>query len=230
MDHPSIPLAHAHPSRARLGPMARAADTLELTGCDVTRAKARRWCRPPAHAPPARRAALSARPQILVVGAGGIGCELVKNLVLSGFLDITMIDLDTIDYSNLNRQFLFRKEHVGRSKCEVAREAVLRFPHDDGLRITAHHGNIKESRFDLDFFKTFSIVLNALDNVDARRHVNRCCLAAAVPLIESGTTGYLGQARAIIKGRSSCCERRRGPNPRPSRRPSLAREGSPPPP
>ena len=54
-----------------------------------------------------------------MVGAGGIGCELLKTLVLSGFEDIEMIDLDTIDISNLNRQFLFRKRHVGMSKAQV---------------------------------------------------------------------------------------------------------------
>lgn len=44
-----------------------------------------------------------------MVGAGGIGCELVKNLVMSGFKDFVMIDLDTIDVTNLNRQFLFNR-------------------------------------------------------------------------------------------------------------------------
>jgi len=55
--------------------------------------------------------------KLLVVGAGGIGCELIKNLVMMGFNDIEMIDLDTIDVSNLNRQFLFRSKHVGKSKA-----------------------------------------------------------------------------------------------------------------
>ena len=59
-----------------------------------------------------------------MVGAGGIGCELVKNLVLSGFEHITMIDLDTIDYSNLNRQFLFRPSDVGHAKSTCAAKAV----------------------------------------------------------------------------------------------------------
>ena len=62
--------------------------------------------------------------KLLVVGAGGIGCELLKNLVLSGFEDIDVIDLDTIDVSNLNRQFLFRSHHVGKSKCLIAAETV----------------------------------------------------------------------------------------------------------
>lgn len=84
---------------------------------------------------------------ILIVGAGGIGCEVLKNCVLSGFPKISIVsieisfvnikliiqfnfwqlDLDTIEVSNLNRQFLFHKEHVGRSKAEVAKESALRF-------------------------------------------------------------------------------------------------------
>jgi ubiquitin-like 1-activating enzyme E1 B len=54
-----------------------------------------------------------------MVGAGGIGCELLKNLVLTGFGEIHIVDLDTIDLSNLNRQFLFRNEHIKKSKAMV---------------------------------------------------------------------------------------------------------------
>lgn len=54
-----------------------------------------------------------------MVGAGGIGCELLKNLVLTGFGEIHIVDLDTIDLSNLNRQFLFRNEHIKKSKALV---------------------------------------------------------------------------------------------------------------
>ncbi len=65
------------------------------------------------------------------------------------------------------------------------------------VRIKARHDNIKSEEYNVDFFKKFILVLNALDNLDARRHVNRLCLASETPLIESGTQGYLGQVRLI---------------------------------
>lgn len=61
---------------------------------------------------------------------------------------------------------------------------------------------MKNPEFDVDFFKQFDVVLNGLDNLDARRHVNRLCLAADVPLVESGTTGFLGQV--ILRAFWSC--------------------------
>ena len=78
------------------------------------------------------------------------------------------------------------------------------------MNVKAYHDNIKSSQFDSHYFAQFNVVLNALDNVDARRHVNRLtyviyftiserlCLAADVPLIDSGTTGYLGQVNHNI--------------------------------
>jgi ubiquitin-like 1-activating enzyme E1 B len=147
--------------------------------------------------------------KILCVGAGGIGCEVLKNLVLSGVGAVDLIDLDTIDVSNLNRQFLFRKQHVGQSKALVAAEVAGAFNKD--VEINAFHGNVKETRFGIDYIKKFNVVLNALDNVDARRHMNRLCLAANVPLIDSGTTGYLGQVMPIFKGLTSCYECRPKP-------------------
>lgn len=142
--------------------------------------------------------------RVLVVGAGGIGCELLKNLLLTGFSNLDVIDLDTIDVSNLNRQFLFQKKHVGRSKAQVAKESVLQFC--PGASITAYHDSIMNTEYDVEFFRKFTLVMNALDNRAARNHVNRMCLAADVPLIESGTAGYLGQVTVIKKGVTECYE------------------------
>ncbi|KAI8625801.1 ThiF family protein [Xylariaceae sp. FL1651] len=140
--------------------------------------------------------------QVLMVGAGGIGCELLKNLVLTGFGEVHIVDLDTIDLSNLNRQFLFRHEHIKKPKALVAKEAAQRF--NPNVKIVAYHANIKDAQFNLEWFREFKLVFNALDNLEARRHVNRMCLAADVPLIESGTTGFNGQVQVIKKGVTAC--------------------------
>ncbi|KAJ4991303.1 Ubiquitin-activating enzyme E1-like protein [Stagonosporopsis vannaccii] len=140
--------------------------------------------------------------RVLMVGAGGIGCELLKNLVLTGFGEIHIVDLDTIDLSNLNRQFLFRNEHIKKSKALVAKESAHKF--NPNVKIEAYHDNIKDPQFDVAWFQTFNIVFNALDNIDARRHVNKMCLAANVPLIESGTTGFNGNVQVIKKGHTEC--------------------------
>lgn len=165
--------------------------------------------------------------RVLLVGAGGIGSELLKNIVCCGFgslptkytssngttevhsaadsrrkAEIVVIDLDTIDLSNLNRQFLFRKHHIKKSKAFVAKETASQF--NPSVNIDANHGSIFDSRYNVEFFESFDLVFNALDNLAARRHVNRMCLAASVPLIESGTSGFNGQVQAIKKGVTEC--------------------------
>ncbi|KAK0704863.1 hypothetical protein B0H67DRAFT_497926 [Lasiosphaeris hirsuta] len=149
--------------------------------------------------------------RVLMVGAGGIGCELLKNLVLAGFGEVHIVDLDTIDLSNLNRQFLFRHEHIKKPKALVAKEAAQKF--NPSVKILAHHANIKDPEFTIEWFSSFTIVFNALDNLDARRYVNKMCLAADVPLIESGTTGFNGQVQVVKKGVTACydCEPKETP-------------------
>lgn len=104
--------------------------------------------------------------------------------------------------SNLNRQFLFRKKHVKQPKAIVAAKTASSF--NPNVKLEAYHANIKEDRFNVAWFRQFDLVFNALDNLDARRHVNKQCLLASVPLIESGTTGFLGQVQVIIHGKTEC--------------------------
>jgi ubiquitin-like 1-activating enzyme E1 B len=87
---------------------------------------------------------------------------------------------------------------VGRAHTrQVAKESANKF--NPNPKIEAYHDNIKDPQFNVAWFKGFDIVFNALDNLDARRHVNKMCLAANVPLIESGTTGFNGQVQVIKK-------------------------------
>jgi ubiquitin-like 1-activating enzyme E1 B len=98
---------------------------------------------------------------------------------------------------------------IGQIRCEenandpqVAKDAANTF--NPKINIVAHHANIKDAQFNVSWFRGFNIVFNALDNLDARRHVNKMCLAADVPLIESGTTGFNGQVQVIKKGVTAC--------------------------
>ncbi len=87
-------------------------------------------------------------------------------------------------------------------RIQVAKDAAHKF--NPNVKLEAHHANIKDPQFNTDWFKTFTLVFNALDNLEARRHVNRMCLAADVPLIESGTTGFNGQVQVVKKGVTAC--------------------------
>ncbi|KAJ5522831.1 hypothetical protein N7513_007025 [Penicillium frequentans] len=148
--------------------------------------------------------------KILVIGAGGLGCEILKNLALSGFKDIHVIDMDTIDISNLNRQFLFRQADIGKPKAEVAAAFVEK--RVKGVNITPYVGKIQDK--DEDYYMQFKIIICGLDSIEARRWINSTLVGmvdfenpeSLKPLIDGGTEGFKGQARVILPTLSSCIE------------------------
>lgn len=161
--------------------------------------------------------------KVLVVGAGGLGCEIIKNLAMCGFKSIDVIDMDTIDISNLNRQFLFRDLDVGKSKAEVACAAVASVVDaklgptngsadvDIGTEdtvITPHFCAIQDKP--IEWYLLFDLVICGLDSVEARRWMNATLHGLLperiIPMIDGGTEGFRGQARVIIPGQSLCYE------------------------
>ncbi|KAK6027321.1 ubiquitin-activating enzyme E1 [Ostertagia ostertagi] len=134
---------------------------------------------------------------------GAIGCELLKNLAMMGVACgkdglIKITDMDQIEISNLNRQFLFRMNDVGSKKSVVAARAVKVFNKDVNIEALAERvGSDTEHIFNDDFFAELDGVANALDNVDARRYMDRRCVYYCLPLLESGTMGTKGNTQVV---------------------------------
>ncbi|KXS17786.1 ubiquitin-activating enzyme E1 [Gonapodya prolifera JEL478] len=141
-----------------------------------------------------------------LVGAGAIGCEMLKNWAMMGVGTgpggaVYVTDMDTIEKSNLNRQFLFRPRDVGKLKSETASAAVTVMNQDLAGRVKAFSdrvGTETENVFDDGFWDGLTGVTNALDNVDARKYVDRRCVFFRKHLLESGTLGTKGNTQVVI--------------------------------
>lgn len=139
-----------------------------------------------------------------IVGAGAIGCELLKNFALLGVGTgpdgrIFVTDMDTIEKSNLNRQFLFRDSNIGSMKATTAAEAVKAM--NSELNIVAFQDRVgadTEKQYDDQFFENLDGVANALDNVEARIYMDRRCVYYRKPLLESGTLGTKGNVQVVV--------------------------------
>lgn len=141
-----------------------------------------------------------------MVGAGALGCEFIKMLSLLGVSCqkpglLTVTDDDNIEISNLNRQFLFRKADVGKSKAERALAKGSRMnKHLNQQSYKLRVGAENEVIFNDDFWEGLDVVINAVDNVHARLYVDSRCVFYYKPLLESGTLGTKCNSQIILPG------------------------------
>lgn len=141
-----------------------------------------------------------------LVGAGAIGCEMLKNWAMIGLATgakgkISVADMDQIEKSNLNRQFLFRPNDVGQLKSRCAATAVQAMNPDLNGKFVIlpdRVGSETEHIFNEDFWEQLDGVTNALDNVDARQYVDRRCVFFRKPLLDSGTLGTKGNTQVVL--------------------------------
>lgn len=141
-----------------------------------------------------------------LVGAGAIGCEMLKNWAMIGLGTgpkgkIIITDMDSIEKSNLNRQFLFRPKDVGQMKSDSAAKAVVVMNPDLEGKITCLKDRVSsdtEHIFNEEFWEELDGVTNALDNVEARTYVDRRCVFFHKPLLESGTLGTKGNTQVVL--------------------------------
>lgn len=140
----------------------------------------------------------------LLVGAGAIGCELLKGFALVGLGagssgGVTVADMDHVERSNLSRQFLFRLQDVDRPKAEVAAEAAHRLNSDLQMTpLTCPLDPTTEHIYSDNFFSRVDGVVAALDTFEARHYVATRCIHYLKPLLEAGTQGTQGSASVFI--------------------------------
>ena len=140
--------------------------------------------------------------RVLMIGCGALGCEWLKNLSLlnvgtkDGYIDIT--DPDHIETSNLSRQFLFRPGDVGKSKSKTATLSIQRLNTNININSYENKMSNEDKTFTDKIFNGKNIIINALDNMDARKYVDSICFENNLPLFESGTMGMKGNTQPVI--------------------------------
>ena len=142
--------------------------------------------------------------KVFLVGAGALGCEFIKNFALMGLScgadgSVTVTDDDVIEKSNLSRQFLFRDWNIGQAKSQCATDAAKAI--NAALNARPLQNRVSpdtEDVFDDEFWQGLDVVVNALDNVNARLYVDSRCVYFGKPLLESGTLGTKCNTQMVV--------------------------------
>lgn len=132
--------------------------------------------------------------RVLVAGAGALGNEVVKNLVLAGFRRIDLIDMDDIVTSNLSRCMFFRDSDVKsgmKSEIVAARASEL----DPGADIRAIVGRVQ----DIEEWG-YDLIVGCLDNILARMHLNASACSYGIPYVDGATDGMMGKLQVVLPG------------------------------
>ncbi|MCL4804899.1 MAG: ThiF family adenylyltransferase [Anaerolineae bacterium] len=140
---------------------------------------------------------------VLVIGAGALGNEVIKNLALMGVGNILIADFDTIEDSNLSRSVLFRATDRGRRKVDAAAEAVKTINPD--VKVKAWHGDIN-FEMGLGVFRHVDAIVGCLDNREARLSINRFSWAVDRPWVDGAIQELMGIVRVFRPGEGACYE------------------------
>ncbi len=143
------------------------------------------------------------RAKVLVVGAGALGNEVIKNLALLGVGRLAIVDMDRIEQSNLSRSVLFRPEDEGRLKAEAAAEAARRIYPE--LTAVPLPGNVL-GEVGWGWFRWADAVVGALDNREARLFLNRACALLGRAWIDGGIEVLNGIVRRFAPPQTACYE------------------------
>jgi molybdopterin/thiamine biosynthesis adenylyltransferase len=141
--------------------------------------------------------------KVMIVGAGALGNEVIKNLALMGVGHLFIIDRDTIEAANLSRSILFREADNGRRKTDVAAESVKGI--NPQVKVKTFDGDVNLD-LGLGVFRRMDVVVGCLDNREARLSVNRFCWKVDKPWVDGAIEELFGIARVFVPNRGACYE------------------------
>jgi adenylyltransferase/sulfurtransferase len=141
------------------------------------------------------------RAKVLVVGAGGLGSPISTYLAVAGIGKILLADFDSVEPSNLNRQFLHHEKDIGKEKIKSAEEKLLSL--NPEIKVETIREKITDENAG-SIVPPCDLIIDALDNFDTRHVLNRLAVERNIPLIHGAVSGYRGQVTTIIPGKTPC--------------------------
>jgi len=139
--------------------------------------------------------------KVLVAGAGGLGSPICIYLAAAGVGTIRLVDQDTVDLSNLNRQVLHGQGDIQRPKVQSARDRLTSL--NDTVTIEIHQQTISEESID-GLVESCDAIVDALDNISTRYMLNKAAITHQLPFFHGAVRGFEGRAMTIIPGRTPC--------------------------
>jgi molybdopterin-synthase adenylyltransferase len=133
--------------------------------------------------------------RVLMIGMGGLGCVATMSLARAGLGFLRIVDFDTVDDSNLQRQTLFNHSDIGQAKVTSAKNTLRQM--NPWITIDAIQSQVQENNLAL-LLKDIDLVLDGSDNFATRDAVNKACVDAKIPLLSAAAIGFEGQLTLIL--------------------------------
>ena len=135
--------------------------------------------------------------KVLIIGAGGLGSPIAIYLALAGVGTLGIVDFDTVDLTNLQRQILHHNDDVGRSKVESAIETLHSYNPD--VRVIAHEEPLTSANA-MGIMAGYDVIVNGADNFPARYLINDAAYLSGKPLVDGSILLFDGQATVFVPG------------------------------
>jgi adenylyltransferase/sulfurtransferase len=139
--------------------------------------------------------------RVLVIGAGGLGSPVLYYLAAAGVGHIHIVESDSVDITNLNRQFLHFEKDIGREKSLSAAEKLTEF--NSGIEISSSSLRLTEENA-RECVSGYDLVISCVDNLWTRILLNKSCVESGVPLVDGGVQGFEGYVLTVIPGVTPC--------------------------